>query len=1010
MTLRGVLLRAVLTFAVMSPVCLGLPGDPARAGSVLPPGFVEQTVFTGLNAPTNIEFAADGRIFVAQKGGVIKVFDSLTDTTPDTFADLSSRVHNFWDRGLLGMALAPNFPTDPYVYVLYTYDAKPGGAPPTWGDGCPNPPGATEDGCVVTGRLSRLRADGNHMTGAEQVLITDWCQQYPSHSIGDLKFGADGALYASGGEGASFTFVDHGQNGNPCGDPGGPDPAPPNAEGGALRSQDVRSPGDPTGLNGTVIRIDPATGAGLPGNPYYASEDANARRISAFGLRNPFRLAIRPGTSEVWAADTGWNAWDEIDRVTPGANLGWPCYEGPDREPGYDTENLNMCESLYTGGGATGPYYSYLHDHPIVPGESCPTGGGSPSGLAFYPASGGSYPAEYGKALFFADYTRGCVWVMRAGADGLPDPARISNFVTDAAGPVDLAIGPGGELYYPDLNGGTIRRIRYFSANRPPVASFTAVPDHGPAPLTVDFDASASADPDGDALTYRWDFQNDGTVDATGVTARFTYPTPGNRTAKLTVTDPSGAAASTTLVVHPGEAPPTAVIDTPGGQLRWKVGDTISFTGHGTDPQDGTIPAARLRWELILHHCDASGDCHTHAVQQFTGTGGSFVTPAHGYPAYLELKLTATDSTGLTGTSSVRLDPLTTDVTFVTDPPGLQLTVGADTATTPFTRTLITGGTESVGAPTPQTVDGRSYAFGSWSDGGARTHTITAGAAPATYTARFTEITGNLSITGRALVDSTGKPLAGAMVTLSPGGATTTTSATGGYSFTGLAPDTYGVTVSLGRGRCVTPATASVVLDGPKTADVRVTARADAFGYTCVDGSKPFLPGTQKIALTGDNAIATVNLPFAFPYYGQSYTKATVDTNGVLSFGATASFPSHTSIPNTARPNAAIYPFWRDFVVDASSSVLTASAAGAFTVEWRNVAVKGQSTRRVTFSATLYPNGDVQLGYQGIDAQVDERGGTATVGIENQAGTMAVRYLYHDPVLRNDTSVVFRRP
>src|ERR687891_167328 len=90
-----------------------------------------------------------------------------------------------------------NFPTTPYVYVLYTYDHELGSAaaPPRWGtpgvlsDPCPTPPGATGDGCVVSGRLSRLRAAGNFMTGAEQVLIEDWCQQYPSHSVGAMVFG-----------------------------------------------------------------------------------------------------------------------------------------------------------------------------------------------------------------------------------------------------------------------------------------------------------------------------------------------------------------------------------------------------------------------------------------------------------------------------------------------------------------------------------------------------------------------------------------------------------------------------------------------------------------------------------------------------------------------------------------------------------------------------------------------------------------------------------------------------
>ena len=206
-----------------------------------------------------VRFSSDGRVFVAEKRGVIKVFDSLSDTSPDVFADLNANVHNFWDRGLLGMALAPNFPTDPSVYVLYTYDHELGSSAPAprWGtpgmysDPCPTPPGATGDGCVVSGRLSRLQASGNAMTGSEQVLVEDWCQQYPSHSVGSVEFGRDGALYASAGDGASFNFVDWGQDGaplNPCGDPPGGVGAtltPPTAEGGALRSQDLRTAGDP---------------------------------------------------------------------------------------------------------------------------------------------------------------------------------------------------------------------------------------------------------------------------------------------------------------------------------------------------------------------------------------------------------------------------------------------------------------------------------------------------------------------------------------------------------------------------------------------------------------------------------------------------------------------------------------------------------------------------------------------------------------------------------------------
>src|SRR5215216_3407647 len=187
-----------------------VPSPKPVQAATLPSGFQERIVFGGLTYPTNIRFSADGRVFVAEKTGMIKVFDNLTDTTPTIFADLNIKTHNFWDRGLLGMALDPGFPTNPYVYVLYTYDAAIGGTAPRWGtvingiwDDCPTPPGATTDGCVVSGRLSRLQAAGNVMTGTEQVLIEAWCQQFPSHSVGDLVFGNDGALYVSAGDGAS---------------------------------------------------------------------------------------------------------------------------------------------------------------------------------------------------------------------------------------------------------------------------------------------------------------------------------------------------------------------------------------------------------------------------------------------------------------------------------------------------------------------------------------------------------------------------------------------------------------------------------------------------------------------------------------------------------------------------------------------------------------------------------------------------------------------------------------
>jgi glucose/arabinose dehydrogenase len=730
---------------------------PAARAATLPAGFQESIVFSGLTNPTAVRFAPDGRVFVAEKRGVIKVFDSLTDATPDVFADLNVNVYNFWDRGLLGMALAPNFPANPSVYVLYTYDHMLGstapaprwGTPGVYSDPCPTPPGATGDGCVVSGRLSRLQAAGNVMTGAEQVLIEDWCQQYPSHSIGAVEFGPDGNLYASGGDGASFNFADWGQDGsplNPCGDPPGGVGAtltPPTAEGGALRSQDLRTGADPASLDGSVIRVDPATGAGAAGNPMAASADANARRIIAHGLRNPFRFTFRPGTSELWVGDVGWNDWEEINRI-PNAtdaameNFGWPCYEGVGRQGGYDGADLSICENLYGQAGAvTAPYFAYHHNNQVVPNESCPTGSSATAGLEFQFNNGNSYPAEYQDALFFADYTRDCIWVMPKGTNGLPAPGQIKSFVAGAANPVNLETGPGGDLFYVDFDGGTIRRIRYFSANRPPVAVATASPTTGAAPLTVNFDGSGSSDPDGDILSYAWDLDGDGAYDdSTAIRPTWTYTAAGSYAAKLRVNDPAGLSGTATVTVTVGNTPPTATITTPAAGTTWKVGDVINFSGSATDVQDGTLPPSALTWDLILHHCPSN--CHTHTMQSFAGVAsGSFTAPDHEYPSYLELRLTATDSGGLPHTVSRQLDPRTVVLTFQTTPGGLRLTVGPTTSTASFSRTVIVGSTNTISAPSPQQKGQRNYNFMSWSDNGAPTHVIIAPASATTYTARF---------------------------------------------------------------------------------------------------------------------------------------------------------------------------------------------------------------------------------------------------------------------------------
>jgi glucose/arabinose dehydrogenase len=785
--------RAVVAVVLAALVC-SLASVVSRAGpaaAAVPPGFTEVTAFSGLVQPTAVRFAPDSRIFVAEKRGTIQMYDDVDDPTPTRVADLRTEVHNFWDRGLLGLAVDPQFPARPYLYVLYTFDGPIGGTAPRWGtagadsDPCPTPPGANGDGCVVSGKLARLTLTGT--TTTKRDLIHDWCQQYPSHTVGDLVFGADGALYVSAGDGASFTFTDYGQDGsprNPCGDPpGGVGGAmtPPSAQGGALRSQDLRTPADPVTLDGTVIRVDPSTGAALPSNPGAAAADANARRIVAYGFRNPFRITTRPGSQDIWVGDVGAGVWEELNRIpTPASavrNYGWPCYEGSGRQAAFDAADLTLCENLYAQPSAdVVPYFAYRHDQRLNAADTCSsTGGSSSAGVSFSFYSGGPYPPAYDGALFFADYSRRCIWVITRGTDGLLDRAGARPFVSNAAGPVDLELSPAGELFYVDMGGGTIRRILHNPASCPGgqyLAHYFPNRTLTGAPAVTACEAAPLDHPAGrpwpagvgpDDFSARW-------------TATFDFPTAGTYTFRATTSDGirvrvdgellidewrdqdtttfaatralsagphqvqiewyearGDAVAGLSWARQPAAGAPQPVITSPSAGTTWKVGDRIAFTGSAADAEDGTLPPSALSWEVLLRHCPSG--CHSHPVQSFTGSGGTFAAVDHEYPSHLELRLTATDSGGRTATAVRRLDPRTVPVTVTSRPPGLRLTVGQRTATTPFTSRVVVGGRVTVSAPSPQARDGGSYAFRRWSDGGTASHDITAGETARTLTA-----------------------------------------------------------------------------------------------------------------------------------------------------------------------------------------------------------------------------------------------------------------------------------
>ncbi len=567
---------ARLVVALSCAAIVGMLVPAGASATTLPAGFEETTVLpaTGSPKPQDIAIAPNGRVFVAEKTGIIRTYDSVDDPTATVFADLRTQVHNYGSRGLLSIVVDPGFPAKPYVYVYYTRDAPIGGTPPTYGgtssfDSCPkytDPTYGQLDNCPASSRISRLKVAGEAMTGAEEPLVTDFCQQFTAHGGGGLAFGKDGMLYASASDGSTSQFWDYGQTGspkNPCGDPGGSNPTPPTSEAGRLRAQDLETTGDPVGLSGSLIRIDPATGKAADGST------SNAKRIVAYGLRDATRLAIRPGTNDVWVAERGGGYWEELHRIdtfSKQLNFGWPCYENNEIRKQSDLQDLSICEKLYKGQGVNSnkaPFWAYDHELPVHKDENCEKDslgnppGSTLSGLRFYPAAGGNFPAMYRNALFFADRLRSCIWALLPDANGIPKKGSVIPFAGMAPRATDLEVTPTGDLLYIDQTADVIKRIRYTVANQAPVAVATANVTSGVAPLAVTFSGLGSTDPDvGDTRAYAWDLDGDNLLDdSTAAQPAFTYTTPGTYTVTLRVTDSAGAFSTATVVITVGATP-----------------------------------------------------------------------------------------------------------------------------------------------------------------------------------------------------------------------------------------------------------------------------------------------------------------------------------------------------------------------------------------------------------------------------------------------------------------------
>ncbi|MEZ4569725.1 MAG: PQQ-dependent sugar dehydrogenase [Thermomicrobiales bacterium] len=400
-----------------------LPPEPLESASfaardllALPVGFQSQAYVTGLNFPTDFAFLPDGRVLVTEKSGIVRVaVDGSVLSTP--FIDIRTQVNDYWDRGLLSIAVDPNFDSNGYVYLLFTYEHDESNYSGT-----------------KTGRLIRVTATGNTASPSSAVTILgsqagDSCDNFPvgtdcipsdgpSHSTGGMRFASDGTLYLTLGEAANFNA------------------STPQA----LRAQNLDS------LGGKLVRID-TSGQGLPDNPYWTGNPNDIRsKIWASGFRNAYRFSLRPSDDTPYVGDVGWVSWEEVNVAEAGANLGWPCYEGTFQQGAYSSESV--CQDLYNAGTATPPIITWDHT----------TGGSAVTGGVFY--TGTTYPAEYQGAYFYGDYARNFIRYAQVSA-GNTIISGPTTFDDAAGGPVDFEIGPDGDLYYLSITTGQILHVVY---------------------------------------------------------------------------------------------------------------------------------------------------------------------------------------------------------------------------------------------------------------------------------------------------------------------------------------------------------------------------------------------------------------------------------------------------------------------------------------------------------------------------------------------------------------------
>lgn len=372
--------------------------------ATLPTNFSDQLVASGLNMPTSLAFLPDGRALVTeQNSGAIRMV--VGSTVTGALVIVPSLNTDGYERGLLSIAVDPQWPSRPYVYVHHTQS------------------GSVMRVVRFTGRGTLSGSGSTNLTlDSLYQVLTGLPDNADNHNGGSLRFGPDGMLYLSVGDDA-----------NSC------------------------SAQDRTSLRGCVFRMDvrnlpggaggpPARSAITPAsNPWAGSANSAERLVYAYGLRNPFRFQIDRGSGKLYVGDVGESQWEELDEVTAGENEGWPWREGPD--------SFSSCSG--SPGTLDSPIDAYDH------GQGVSVIAAGVYRRAFHSTA---WPASYEGDVFYADYFSGMMRRLHNNAGSwqrIGPSGQVSNtpWGTGLNTPVDFQWGPDGHLWWLSQENGQLRRI-----------------------------------------------------------------------------------------------------------------------------------------------------------------------------------------------------------------------------------------------------------------------------------------------------------------------------------------------------------------------------------------------------------------------------------------------------------------------------------------------------------------------------------------------------------------------